>query len=471
VITPPARILIVDDDAAMRTVLRGALDAKGYAVEDFAGGPACLTRLSRVNPRDGAEPVDLVITDLKMEPMDGISLLREIQAGDHRVATLIMTAHGTIQSAVEAMRLGAFDYLLKPFAFEEIHRVVESALAMHRRRQREVHLPRALAQAQRFDALIGGSPKMQEVYRAIERVAPTAATVLITGETGTGKELVARAIHNLSARAAGPFVAVNCAALAPSLLESELFGHEKGAFTGATHTHVGRFELAEGGTIFLDEVAELDTKLQAKLLRVLQERSLERVGGIRTIQADVRVVAATNADLKRACTDGHFREDLYYRLNVFPLALPPLRERVEDIGPLAEHFIQFHKERLGVSASGISDTARSALALRSWAGNVRELENTIQRAMILARGSLLQPEDIASEEAEAAAATTAPAPPRETSRLREVADQAAQEAERRALEEALTRESWNVTHTARRLGISRTTLQERMKRYGLRRPG
>jgi DNA-binding NtrC family response regulator len=447
----------------MRTVLRKALEAEGHAVEELAGGPPCLTRLARGEPCP-----DLVITDLKMQPMDGLTLLREIQARDHRVTTLMMTAHGSIQSAVEAMRLGAFDYLLKPFTLDEIRRVVAAALETHHRRQREVHLPRALIHARRFDQLIGGSAPMQRVYEAIERVAPTTATVLITGETGTGKELVARAIHNLSPRAAGPFVAVNCAALAPSLLESELFGHEKGAFTGATHTHVGRFELADGGTIFLDEVSEVDPKLQAKLLRVLQEHTVERVGGIRALRVDVRVLAAANVDLKRSCAEGTFREDLYYRLNVFPIALPPLRERVDDIAPLSAHFIDRHRAALGGRVAGISEAALAILCARRWEGNVRELENTIQRAIIVARGQLIEPGDLGA--GEEARAVGEPAGAASGGTLRKAADLAAQGAERRVLEEALAAEGWNVTHTARRLGISRTTLQERMKRYGLRKP-
>jgi DNA-binding NtrC family response regulator len=476
---PLGRILLVDDDESMRTVLARALEGRGYGVEAVSSGPAALARLRRVNLLGDARPIDLVITDLKMEPMDGISLLREILEGDYRVTTLMMTAHGTIQSAVEAMRLGAFDYLLKPFAFEDIHRVVSTALETHRRRMREVHVPPALSASQRFDALIGGSERMQEVYHAIERVAPTSATVLVTGETGTGKELVARAIHNLSSRAEGPFVAVNCAALAPSLLESELFGHEKGAFTGATQMHIGRFELAKGGTLFLDEIGEIDLKLQAKLLRVLQNQTFERVGGIRTLQADVRVVSASNVDLREACATGRFREDLYYRLNVFPIPLPPLRARTEDIEPLACHFIERQRESLGASVRGISEEALTLLRTLPWDGNVRELENVIQRAMILAVGEWIEPKDILGESAArmprsdsdeegVQAGNAGETAPRKT--LHRVATQAAEEAERRVLEQALEAEGGNVTRTARRLGISRTTLQQRMKRYGLRKP-
>jgi two-component system response regulator AtoC len=382
------RILIADDSAAIRDVLRESLVDEGYDVSEVSSGEEVLAAFNG----NGAARPDLALMDIRMPGKDGLEVLRALRAaGDSELPIIVMTAFGSASTAIEAMKLGAFDYIAKPFELEEVTLAIER---FFERRDLSDRVVRLMAESNRAEILIGDSPAMQDIYKTVGRVARSDATVLVAGETGTGKELVATVIHRNSTYAAGPLIKVNCAALPETLLESELFGHEKGAFTGAVAQRKGRFELANKGTIFLDEVGEMTLATQKKLLRVLQEREFERVGGTTTIKVDTRVVAATNKDLPREIEGGNFREDLYYRLNVIAIKLPPLRERRGDIPLLVEHFLHKHRYGRGSAPARISQEAMNRLLEHDWPGNVRELENTIERAVIMARGGIIAAEQI-----------------------------------------------------------------------------
>jgi two-component system response regulator AtoC len=379
-------VLVVDDDAGVRESFRLTLEDH-YDVIDVPDGPRALDAVR-------ASQVDLVLLDIRLPEMDGIEVLERIKAIDEGIEVVLVTAVRTVRTAVAAMKLGAFDYLTKPFEEDELLAVIARALEK-RALEREVTFLRGeLARARDFDEIVGQHPAMQKVYRLVAQVARTTTTVLVTGESGTGKELVARAIHRQGPRRDKPFVAVNPAAVAESLIESELFGHERGAFTGAHQRKLGRFELAQGGTLFLDEIATLKAELQVKLLRVLQEREIERVGGTHPIKIDVRVVAATNTDLKDAVARGAFREDLYYRLNVVSIEVPPLAQRADDIPLLVEHFVHRYSRECNKPVDGLSPEVLTALREYEWPGNVRELQNVIERAVVLAEGPVIQPSDL-----------------------------------------------------------------------------
>src|SRR5689334_5859377 len=371
------QILVVDDEANLRRVLSAQLARDGYDVHIAEDGETALAFLKEHH-------IDLVITDLRMPKVDGMELLRAALRDDPSRPVVMMTAHGTIDNAVEALKTGAFDYITKPFDQNEVKVVVKKALRTRDLASadatRDIAAPSSPKDS-RF-GIIGESPPILDLYTILERVADTPTTVLITGESGTGKELVARALHENSSRKDRPFIKVNCAAIPKDLMESELFGYERGAFTGAVASKPGRFELASGGTLFLDEIAEIPVEMQVKLLRVLQESEFERVGGIKTIRVDVRLVAATNRDLKREIAAGTFREDLYYRLNVVPIALPALRERVSDIPLLSRHFVDKFNARLKKNVSGIEPDAMDRLVAYAWPGNIRELENVLERAIL-----------------------------------------------------------------------------------------
>src|SRR5437867_9153538 len=383
-------VLVVDDDAGVRESFRLILEDH-YDVLDVADGPQALDTLR-------SSQVDLVLLDIRLPDMDGIEVLERMKAIDDGVEVILVTAVKTVRTAVAAMKLGAFDYLTKPF--EEAELLSLSRRALERRAlEREVAFLRSeLARTPDLDEIVGQHPAMEKLHGLIAQVARTSTTVLITGESGTGKELVARAIHRQGARREAPFVAVNPAAIAESLIESELFGHEKGAFTGAHQRKLGKFELAQGGTFFLDEIATLRAELQAKLLRVLQEREIERVGGTRPVKIDVRVIAATNSNLKEAVGDGVFREDLYYRLNVVHVVVSPLRERIQDVPALVDHFIRRDNRRFNKRLGGLSPEALTALQAYRWPGNVRELENVIERCVVLAEGPVIQLNDLSLDE-------------------------------------------------------------------------
>jgi two-component system nitrogen regulation response regulator GlnG len=380
-----ARILVADDEPSIRWLLERLLRQAGHSVTVAEDGAAALARA-------GAEPHDLAFVDVRMPGLDGLEVLSRLKAAAPETAVIVMTAHGSVRSAVTAMQRGAYDYLTKPFDNDEVRLLVERALAARALAREVVELRTGIQEVWEFGALVGKSARMQEVYKTIGRIAGTDVTVLLRGESGTGKEVVARAIHHYSRRAGKPFVAVSCAAIPATLLESELFGHERGAFTDAHQRRLGRFELAQGGTLYLDEIGDLGPELQPKLLRVLQERQLERIGGTETIPVDVRVLAATNRDLDALIRDGRFREDLYYRLNVVSLALPALRERVEDIPFLVDHFLEKYARDLGERA--ISAEALQHLTGYGWPGNVRELENVVQHAMVMAGGGVILPEHL-----------------------------------------------------------------------------
>src|SRR5689334_18978691 len=372
------QILVVDDEANLRRVLSAQLARDGYDVHIAEDGETALAFLKEHH-------IDLVITDLRMPKVDGMELLRAALRDDPSRPVVLLTAHGTVDNAVEALKTGAFDYITKPFDQNEVRVVVKKALRTRDLASadatRDVSAAPPRGGSDRF-GIIGESPPIQELYAILERVAATPTTVLISGESGTGKELVARALHENSSRRDRPFIKVNCAAIPKDLMESELFGYERGAFTGAVASKPGRFELASGGTLFLDEIAEIPVEMQVKLLRVLQESEFERVGGIKTIRVDVRLVAATNRDLKREIAAGTFREDLYYRLNVVPIALPALRERVSDIPLLSRHFVDKFNARLKKNVSGIEPDAMDRLVAYAWPGNIRELENVLERAIL-----------------------------------------------------------------------------------------
>ncbi len=388
--TERATILVADDDPVARDLLAEVLAKEGYQVRAAAGGHECL-ELARTGP------VDLALVDLRMPDLDGLEVLRQLQVLHPDVPTLILTAFAGIETAIDALRAGAYDYLSKPFRMEEIRLVVRRALEQRRLRAENLRFQQELRDRYRLENIVGLSPPMVEVYRLAARAAVTDATVLIQGETGTGKELVARAIHYGSRRAARPFVAVDCTALPEALFESELFGHERGAFTGAVTTKRGLFELAQGGTIFFDEVGDLPLSLQGKLLRVLQERELRRVGGGETIPVDVRVLSATHRDLRRLTERGEFREDLYYRLGVVTIAVPPLRGRREDIPLLTRHFLDRLARERGEPPRGLTPEALTLLTAHDWPGNVRELENVLTRAATLSSAQVLTASDLGLE--------------------------------------------------------------------------
>lgn len=456
-------ILIVDDEPNYQIVLTELLKDAGFEV--FTADSA-EEALPLVRDTD----LDLVLSDMKMPGMDGIEFLRRVKEQDRELPVILITAYAEVERAVEAMSLGAFTYLAKPFSNQQLvanaRKAIEHyALVREIRRLREEAATRSS-----FAGMIGKSPSMRTVYQLIEKVAPTAAPVLITGESGTGKELVARAIHGLSPRKDEPFISVNCAALSEHLLESELFGHEKGAFTDAVAMRKGRFELADGGTLFLDEIGEMSPLLQAKLLRVLQEKTFERVGGAQTLRSDVRILAATNRDLKDEIERGAFRDDLYYRLNVIQIHLSPLRERTDDIPPLVTHFIEKCGKNMGKKLDISLDALRLLVSL-PWEGNVRELENTIERAAILCENDLITPEDVQpggelpqhghpwSESLNLAQFIPEGTP------LAEIMDGI----EERLVREALEAADYVQARAAKQLGITKSLLQYKMKKYKLQR--
>jgi two-component system NtrC family response regulator len=382
-------ILIVDDEKNYLTILSAVLEDEGFEVLTALGGHEAL----EVHK---TSDLDLILTDMKMPAMDGIELLEHIKSVDPDLPVIMMTAHGTVDKAVEAMQKGAYSYVLKPFDNERLIIYVKKAVSMYQVVKENRRLRDAVESQYRFGNIIGKSKKMRDIFDTIQKVAPSGATVLIEGESGTGKELVARSVHFNGPRREKPFVAVNCSALAESLLESELFGHEKGSFTGAVATKKGRFELADGGTLFLDEIGELSHNLQVKLLRVLQEKVFERVGGVRTISVDIRILVATNKDLQQEMQEGRFREDLYYRLNVVHIVLPPLKVRQEDIHILVNHFIKKYasERKSAVPVIGVDQEVDRLFYDYSWPGNIRELENVIERVMILCPGEIIKVSDL-----------------------------------------------------------------------------
>ncbi|HET9491548.1 MAG TPA: sigma-54 dependent transcriptional regulator [Methylomirabilota bacterium] len=383
--TPPAAILIADDEESLRWVLERGLRQTGYDVTAVADGEAAIQAFE-------ADQFDLVFLDIRMPGVDGLTVLERLRAIRPDACVVMMTAHGTMETAIKAMQRGAYDYLTKPFDLEEVLLLTERALTATRLSQEVTRLRRGLEEVREFSALIGRHPRMQDVYKIIGRIASTDVTVLLRGESGTGKELVARAVHHYSRRSGRPFVAVSCAAIPVTLLESEMFGHERGAFTDAKERRLGKVELAHTGTLYLDEIGDMPPELQSKLLRALQERVIERVGGREAIPVDVRVLAATHRDLDALIKDGRFREDLYYRLNVVTINLPPLRERRRDIPLLVEHFLSKYAEELGERA--IAPESLDRLVGYAWPGNVRELENVVQRAMVLAGPGVILPEHL-----------------------------------------------------------------------------
>ncbi len=385
------RILIADDDAAIRSVLRDLLDEEGYRVEEVDSGQGVLEALNR--PK--SERPQLVMMDVRMPDMNGIDVLRDARVdGQVGQPVVVMTAYGTSNVAIEAMRLGAYDYITKPFDLDDVLLTIQRYFERERLSEQVLELSSRLGDRDPNEVMIGNSPAMQQVYKTIGRIAHSDATVLVTGETGTGKELIASILHRTSSYARGPLIKVNCAALPETLLESELFGHEKGAFTGAINQRKGRFEMANKGTIFLDEIGEMTLSTQKKMLRVIQEREFERVGGSVSVKIDTRVIAATNKILPQEIEAGHFREDLFYRLNVISIYLPPLRDRKEDIPLLIEHFVEKHRYQPGSGPARVSQGAMNMIMDYDWPGNVRELENMIERATVLSQGGAITEEHI-----------------------------------------------------------------------------
>jgi nitrogen regulation protein NR(I) len=457
------RVLVADDELNMRRVLEAILRREGYDVITAANGAEALGGMSA--------NIHTVITDLKMPGLDGMGLLKRLSIDYPDVPVVMITAHGSVENAVEAVKLGAFDYLEKPFEQEQIRQVVAKAINTYALSRKDAR-PEEPSERGRF-RLVGQSPAIRQIYAVVEKVANTPSTVLISGESGTGKELIARALHENSKRHAGPFIKINCAAIPKTLMESELFGYDKGAFTGAVGAKPGRFELAHGGTLFLDEIGEIPVEMQVKLLRVLQESEFERVGGIKTIKVDVRLVTATNRDLLEEIGAGNFREDLFYRLNVVPIQIPPLRERREDIPLLADHFIAKFNERLKKQIVAISPEAVEQLVAYNWPGNIRELENLMERTILFCEGPEIRVSDLPPEivgtsvAASAAAAVDGEARPAAGS-LKEAVRAETERVERELIQRALDATGGNVTQAARKLKISRKSLQTKMKELGLR---
>jgi len=445
----PATLLVADDDPGLRESLERTLTREGYRVVLASDGRAALERVQ-------AGGVDLIVTDLRMPGLTGLELLRAAKAIMPDVDVILLTAFGTVEEAVKAMKDGAYDFLTKPFRREQLIKLVDKALERRDLIEQNKALKKQLEDIRAKGQMIGSSPSFRRMLTLVEQVADSSATILIQGESGAGKELVARAIHERSGRRNGPFVAVNCAALPETLLESELFGYEKGAFTGAAGRKDGRFELANAGTLFLDEVADLSLVTQPKILRVLQEGEFERLGGTRTIQVDVRIVAATNQDLADMVKEKRFREDLYYRLNVITVRVPPLRERHEDIRLLAQHYLRVYAAKNGRTLDGFSNEALERLESYRWPGNVRELENLIERMVLLARKDRIDAEDLPEEIA------GVKRPPRDA--ILELVGTPLADVEQRLLDETLRITGGNKTQAAKLLGIDVRTVARKLER-------
>ncbi|MEJ2726772.1 MAG: sigma-54 dependent transcriptional regulator [Deltaproteobacteria bacterium] len=443
------RILVIDDEASMRECLKDWLMEDGYEVGLAASGEEGLLMSQK-------ERWDVVLLDLKMPGMDGIETLKRLKDLGQESEVVMMTAYATVDTAVQAMKEGAFDYLVKPFDPDEIEMQVKRIVEHKELVLENILLRKKLEEKYAHDEIIGKSEAMQSVFQLVERVAPSDSTVLITGESGTGKELVAQAIHGNSRRCYMPFVAVSCGALPETLLESELFGYEKGAFTGAEHTKKGRFELADQGTLFLDEIGDISLKTQVDLLRVLQQKEFTRLGGQEIINVDVRIIAATNRDLKRAIEEKRFREDLYYRLNVISIRIPPLRERKEDIPLLARAFVRKDCLEMNLEEKRISASAMKALIDYDWPGNVRELENVIERALVIGQGREIVPDDL-------------PFRPRELPEQK--FPKSIKLMEKMHIERILKETGWNVSRASRQLDIDRQTLYNKIEKYGIKKGG
>ena len=447
-------ILIADDDPQILDLLGNIFTQQGYRVSRARGGNAAWQMLR-------SEGADLLLTDLRMPDLDGFGLLERCRRELPDLPVLVITSSQSVQDAVQAIKRGALDYVQKPFQIEELLLTVQNALEVGRLRKESRLLAEELAKPYRFENIVGDDPRMQQVYSLIQDVAPMNTSVLIEGESGTGKELIAQAIHYASPRGRKPLVKVNCVTLSESLLESELFGHERGAFTGAISQKRGLFEVADGGTLFLDEIGEMTASTQAKLLQFLQDGTFRRVGGTQNLSVDVRVIAATNRDLKKMVGEGKYREDLYYRLHVFPIYLPPLRERKGDIPKMARHFLRRFSTEMGRAIQGFAAGAMRLLENHSWPGNVRELENAIERAVVLCKSEWVEEATLAFLNSDASPPADAAVASNDLQRLQGRVD----DFERRVLEGTLISCGFNRSETARRLGINRTTLLAKMKKF------
>ena len=455
-------VLVVDDEAIIREGLKRILEHKGYNVASSASGQHALECMQKEN-------FGLVITDLKMPGMSGMEVLKAIKVLQPEVPVIIITGYSTVDTAVEAMKNGAFDYIAKPFTPDQILEKVSKALEQKAMIQENLYLKKELGEHNGFDMFIGESREMQKVYRRIMQVAPTDSTVLVTGESGTGKELVAQAIHRHSKRREQPFVAVDCTSLSENLLESELFGHIKGSFTGAIQTKTGLFKVADGGTLFLDEVANISLTTQAKLLRVLQEREITPIGGTQPVPIDIRLVAASNKGLREMVANGTFREDLFFRLNIIPIDLPPLRERTGDIPLLIGHFLREFSEEMGKDLRGLAPDARALMEEYPFPGNVRELENIIERAVVLAEGTVIQREDlemqVMGEEQPEQSGDYVPLNADELKETkRQIRERAVEPVEKAFVLHALKRNNWNITRAAEETGMLRPNFQALLKK-------
>ena len=442
------KIFIVDDELVMRKSLSGWLERDGYEVDTAESGEEAIEKLKKTR-------FDLLLVDIKMEGISGLDVLKHVRENDPDVAVVMITAYGSIPTAIEAMKNGAHDYLLKPFDPDKLGVLIEKIVEQQAQARENLFLKEQYKDRTRFESMIGQSKPMQEVFDLIQDVSPMDSTVLITGETGTGKGLAAKAIHTNSPRSEGPFVLVNCGAIPEHLMESELFGHQKGAFTDAKETKKGRLELAHDGTLFLDEIGEISMRMQIDLLRVLEDRVFYRVGGTQPMEVDFRVVAATNRNLEKAIKNEIFREDLYYRLNVIAFQMPPLRERKEDIPLLAEHFLRRFSQETNKPVDKISRAAIDEMMLYEWPGNVRELENAIERAVVVGKEREIRPADL---------------PFRRSDDPTFIPKNALKDIEKAHIEKILDNYQWNIAKSSKILGIDRTTLYSKIKRYNIKKP-